>query len=198
MPTDHSPRRITRIPPEAFRRTPWKNGGGVSLTIAGARDPGSPIDDWSGVIWQFGRTAITTPGPFSDLSGFERLQTVVAGEGLLLHTETGEIDLRRPLTVARYDGGQRIVSRLEHGPVEVVNLMARRTAATIELRALAPGEAALLPAGHHVFYAFGDAIECDIDDTPFVLGSGHAASVDGAMKLTCRNGNMLVGTIGAP
>lgn len=103
----------------------------------------------------------------------------------------------RFLTVARYDGGRRIVSRLENGTVEVVNLMARRTAAIIDLRALRQSETARLPPGHHLLYAFGDAIEFDLDGVPFVLSSGHAATVDGTMMLTCRKGTLLVATVGA-
>jgi uncharacterized protein len=189
--------RPSLIAPEAFRRTPWKNGGGVSLTIAEQRAPGFAAGDWNGVVWQLGRTAITTPGPFSDLAGFERLQTVVAGRGLVLDTDTGDIDLRQPLAVARYDGGLRIVSRLEHGPVEVVNLMARRTAAVIELRVLKSGEAAQLPVGHHVLYAFSDPIEYALDTAPFALDSGHAATVDGKMTLSCRKGIVLAASVGA-
>ena len=195
--------RITPVPPEAFRRTPWKNGGGVSLTIAEAREAGFAAGDWNGVIWQLGRTAITASGPFSDLSGFERLQTVVAGRGLVLDTDTDEtgaceIDLRTPLTVARYDGGLRIISRLECGPVEVVNLMARRTAARIELRVLKPGEAARLAAGHHVFYAFADPVGYALDGSSFALGGGHATTVDGAMTLVSREGILLAATVSAP
>jgi uncharacterized protein len=46
---------ITPLDPAGYRRTPWKNGGGVTVDIAEHED-----------AWRFGRTPITTAGPFSD------------------------------------------------------------------------------------------------------------------------------------
>ena len=44
-----------------------------------------------------------------------------------------EIDLREPFRPMGYDGGLNIVSRLENGPVEVVNLIADRNLARIAI-----------------------------------------------------------------
>lgn len=186
---------LTLIAPQFFRQTPWKNGGGVSLTLAEEREAGSASGDWHGVIWQFGRTAINEPGPFSDLSGFDRLQTVVAGQGLVLETSAGEIDLRVPLTIARYDGGLRIKSRLEGGAVEVVNLIARRALAQAKLQVLNAKDTAVLPAGHCVIYAFGADVRFEIDGSSCTLPAGHAASANGARSLVCLEGSCLVATV---
>ena len=43
--------------------------------------PGFAPGSWDGMIWRFGRTAIVTPGPFSDLSGFDRQQVLVVRFG---------------------------------------------------------------------------------------------------------------------
>ncbi|HEX9327417.1 MAG TPA: HutD family protein, partial [Reyranella sp.] len=51
---------------------------------------------FDGDVWRFSRTPIAVAGPFSDYSGFDRLQVVVTGSGLVLQTPTGEIDVRRP------------------------------------------------------------------------------------------------------
>ena len=64
--------RLTTIDPAAYRHTPWKNGGGVTIDIAESLLPGFPPGSWEGMVWRFGRTAIVAPGPFSDLSGFDR------------------------------------------------------------------------------------------------------------------------------
>ena len=70
--------------------------------------------------------------------------------------ELGPIDyvvVEFPAGASNFTGEMAIVTALEAGPVEVVNLMARRGAAEIELAALkAPGEWPL-PAGTHLLYA---------------------------------------------
>jgi uncharacterized protein len=186
---------IRRLSPADYVRVPWKNGGGVSATIAGERLPGAAAGDWSGVIWQLGRTAIVAPAPFSDLAGFERLQTVVRGEGLFLDTPSGAVDLSQPLTVARYDGGMPIVSRLERGPVEVVNLMARRDRARIAMAVLREGDESALPDGRHVLYACAGAAEVEANRELLDLEDDHAAELEGAATVRCRGGVILAASI---
>lgn len=135
------------------------------------------------------------PAPFSDLSGFERLQTVVAGEGLFLDTPAGAIDLSRPLTVARYDGGLSIVSRLAAGPVEVVNLMARRDHARIDLRVLRPGDRQQLGPGTHVLYACAGDSAVSIDAAPAELPGDHALRLSGSSDVTCRAGVVVAASV---
>jgi uncharacterized protein len=182
---------LTRLSPADFARIPWKNGGGVSFTIAAEHLPGFAPGDWSGVLWQFGRTAIVAPGPFSDLSGFERLQVVIGGEGLFLDTPGGAIDLSRPLTVARYDGGMPVVSRLDRGPVEVANLMARRDRVRIDMAVLRAGDGRALPAGAHVLHACAGEASLTLDGEAIALAHDHAVRLDGACAAACMSGVIL-------
>ena len=55
---------MTQLDPAAYRRTPWKNGGGVTVDIADAYMPGGEPGSWSGMLWRLGRTEIVVPGPF--------------------------------------------------------------------------------------------------------------------------------------
>ena len=132
---------ISLLDPGRYIRTPWKNGGGVSVDIA-----------LEGDVWRFGRTSIATPGPFSDYTGFERMQLLMAGSGLVLETPDGEIDVRRPFKPVRFAGETPIVSRLEAGPVEVINLMGDRSRVRIDLAVSAPGETWRLGPGVHIAY----------------------------------------------
>ena len=102
--------------------------------------PGFAPGSWEGMIWRFGRTAIVTPGPFSDLSGYDRQQVLVSGSGLVLETPAGEIDVRQPFKPVRFAGETRIVSRLEAGPVEVVNLIGDRSRVSIDLSCLSTAQ----------------------------------------------------------
>ncbi|MBV6325790.1 HutD family protein, partial [Duganella sp. HSC-15S17] len=135
---------------EHYTRSPWKNGGGIFTDIADAHREGSPARDWDSLLWRFASTPIVAPGPFSHMPGIDRLQMVVGGRGLVLKSPTQDFDEREPFTTVRFTGEMEIVTALEAGPVEVVNLMARRGAAEIELAALTqPGERPL-PAGTHL------------------------------------------------
>ena len=121
--------------PSSYRRTPWKNGGGVTIDIAAGWKPGAVEGDWSGMLWRFGRTSIISPGPFSDLSGYDRAQVVVEGRGLALETPDGRDRCARADRAGALCGETPIISRLEQGPVEVVNLIGARDAVAIDLRA---------------------------------------------------------------
>ena len=191
---------IRTLAPGDYDTVPWKNGGGISVTIAGEQLAGYSRGDWSGVIWQFGRTRIIEPAPFSDLTGFERLQIVVGGDGLVLETPDGEIDLRKPFCPARYDGGTPIISRLENGPVEVLNLIARRDHCRINLACPETGADISLAQGLHVVYAPDDAVRLRLAQ-PWIgrdewhLHAGHTLIFNGQAQVHASVGRMVIASI---
>ena len=189
--------RLTGINPSDFRHTPWKNGGGVTIDIAESLLDGFAPGSWDGMVWRFGRTAIVTPGPFSDLSGFDRQQVLVTGSGLLLETTAGEIDVRQPFRPVRFAGETRIVSRLEAGPVEVVNLIGDRSCVTIELACLPGGATSTCPAGIHIIYAATGSCELSIDGKACEIAAGHAIRIDAgeSVAVASRLGTAIVASI---
>lgn len=176
---------ITRLDPAGYRRTPWKNGGGITIDIA----------EQDG--WRFGRTPITMPGPFSDYSGFDRVQVLVAGRGLALQTPDGEIDVRTPFRPVAFAGETPIVSRLEAGAVEVVNLIGDRSMVRIDLQVLHAGAAIGRSAGTHLVYAVDGAAALQVDGTQDLLAADHTLRVDVASPtmIACTKGLVLVGSI---
>ena len=177
---------ITELAPRDYRRTPWKNGGGVTIDIAEQDN-----------AWRFGRTPITAPGPFSDYSGFDRAQVLVSGNGLVLQTPDGEIDVRTPFKPVRFAGETAITSRLENGPVEVVNLIGNRATVRIDLQVLHAGAAIGRSAGTHILYAADGAAALAIDRAPHRLASDHALRIDvpGPSMIACTDGVLLVGSV---
>ncbi|MBR0858955.1 HutD/Ves family protein [Bradyrhizobium liaoningense] len=145
--------KTTLLKSEDYTRSPWKNGGGVFTDIAGAHRADSPVKDWDSLLWRFASTPIVAPGPFSYMPGIDRLQMVVGGRGLVLKAPGQEFDEREPFTTVRFPGELEIVTELEAGPVEVVNLMARRGAVEIELEALREHGDRTLSAGTHLIHA---------------------------------------------
>jgi environmental stress-induced protein Ves len=185
---------ITALDPAAYRHTPWKNGGGVTTDVAEAMLPGFAPGSWEGMVWRFGRTAIVTPGPFSDLSGFDREQVLVAGRGLVLETPAGEIDVRQPFEPVRFAGETSIVSRLEAGPVEVVNLIGDRSRVSIGLHCLSDGATSACPAGVHIIYAATSSCELTINGKVFEIAAGHAVRIDAGegFAIANRSGTAIV------
>lgn len=193
----HSPgMRITHLSPASYTRSPWKNGGGVTIDIAEERLPGSEAGSWEGLVWRLGRTTISLPAPFSDLSGFDRCQVVTGGSGLVLDTAHGEIDLRQPFVPARYPGEAPISSRLEHGPVEVVNLIADRTRAAIRLEVLRAGATLELSGGVHVLHAPTAPAKISVDGQSRDIEADHAIRLDEATGcITCDEGIVLAASV---
>ena len=177
---------ITPLDPAGYRRTPWKNGGGVTVDIAEHED-----------AWRFGRTPITTPGPFSDYSGFDRAQVLVAGRGLVLRTPDGEIDVRTPFKPVAFAGETSIVSRLESGPVEVVNLIGNRAKVRIDLQVLHAGAAMGRSAGTHIVYAAHGSATLAIDGAAHRLAADHALRLDvgSPTMVACTGGVLLLGSV---
>jgi environmental stress-induced protein Ves len=180
-----------------YIRSPWKNGGGIFTDIADAHQPGAATKDWDSLLWRFASTPIVAPGPFSHMPGIDRLQMVIGGRGLVLKAPGLEFDEREPFTTVRFTGEMEIVTELESGPVEVVNLMARRGAAEIELVALkAPGERPL-PAGTHLLYAARGDCSIRLDGEHFAISHENTLKVEltGASALALVSGLAVLGSI---
>ncbi|MFO1162461.1 MAG: HutD family protein [Reyranellaceae bacterium] len=177
---------ITPLAPQHYRRTPWKNGGGVTTDIA-----------HDGETWRFSRTPITTPGPFSDYAGFDRMQVLVGGRGLVLETPDGEIDVRTPFKPVRFAGELAIVSRLEAGPVEVMNLLGDRALVGLDLAVVDAGASRRLGPGLHLAYCPGDSAVVRLGEEKRALAADHALrleQVEGA-ALACETGRIIVGSV---
>lgn len=187
------------LDPASYRRTPWKNGGGVTIDIAGAHRPGADPAGWDGMIWRFGRTRIEQPGPFSDLSGYERILAVVEGGGLVLHPKgQAALDARAPFRPVRFPGEWVIASELTAGPVGVINLLADRKLCAIDLTFPEPGVAASISGGHCIVLALDDAV-LDIGARAVALRRDFALGADPAARreFRLRSGHVAVATIRA-
>ncbi|OAF15642.1 hypothetical protein AYJ54_40040 [Bradyrhizobium centrolobii] len=189
--------KTTLLKPEDYTRSPWKNGGGIFTDIADAHRAGAPTKDWNSLLWRFASTPIVTPGPFSYMPGIDRLQMVVRGRGLVLKAPGREFDERDPFTTVRFTGELEIVTELEAGPVEVVNLMARRGAAEIELLALMESGDRQLAAGTHLVYAACGGCSIRLDGEDFAITDGSTLRVELAevSKLALVSGLAVLGSI---
>ena len=115
------------LPAAKHKPQPWKNGLGVSYTIADFPQ-GAGFDV---VDWQVGHTEIGADCPFSDLAGLDRQFMVIEGAGVELTCAdaAGNTTVHRigPLQAPfSFRGDWRTSCRLLDGPVKVFNVMTRR------------------------------------------------------------------------
>lgn len=189
--------KTTLLKSDDYTRSPWKNGGGIFTDIADAHRKDAPVKNWDSLLWRFASTPIVMPGPFSFMPDIDRLQMVVGGRGLVLKAPGQDFDEREPFTTVRFAGELEIVTELEAGPVEVVNLMARRGAAEIELLALRePGDRPLAAGTHLVYAARGDcSIRLDGEDLAISHGCTLKVELTGAARLALVSGLAVLGSI---
>lgn len=189
--------RIVSLSPADYVEFPWKNGRGVTTDIAAAYRPEAKSRDWTEMLWRFGRTPILESGPYSDLTGFERLQVLIAGDGFTIYTADGAVhrDLSRAYVPVRYDGGTKLTGRLNGGPVETVNFLYRRDMFDGDLLAPEPGATLALRAGTHLIHAPDGAATIEIDGTARPLAGRHALRIDGDAALALREGRALVASV---
>ncbi|MBV8840987.1 MAG: HutD family protein [Alphaproteobacteria bacterium] len=185
---------VTRLDPTTYRRTPWKNGGGMTVDIADAYRADAVPGDWSAMLWRPGRTEIVAAGPFSDLSGYDRILTVIGGRGLTLRIEGGAaLDVREPFRPVRFRGEDRITSQLEAGPVAVLNLIADRRHA-IDVAVLGGGEGRPLGAAINIIYAPAESTVV-LGAERYRLAADAALRLDGPGELRVESGRVILATI---
>ncbi|WP_018316985.1 HutD family protein [Bradyrhizobium sp. WSM2793] len=189
--------KATLLRSEDYTRSPWKNGGGIFTDIADAHRADAPQKNWDSMLWRFASTPIVAPGPFSHMPGIDRLQMVVGGRGLVLKAPGQEFDEREPFTTVRFTGELEIVTELHAGPVEVVNLMARRGVVEIELEALREAGDRPLHAGTHLVYAAHGDCRIRLDGEDFAIPGNGTLRIEmtETSRLALVSGLVVLGSI---
>lgn len=101
-----------------YPRMPWKNGAGSTLEIA--RDAGAGLD---GFGWRLSIADVGADGGFSAFNGYQRIITVLEGEGMQL-TVDGRVS--RPLgrlDAFAFSGDSLVDCRLVQGAIRDFNLI---------------------------------------------------------------------------
>jgi environmental stress-induced protein Ves len=121
----------------------------------------------------------------------------VSGRGLVLETPVSEIDVRTPLRPVRFAGETPIVSRLDAGPVEVVNLIGDRRRVRIDLTVLEAGRTQRLGPGVHIAYCPAGRVALRLGDQEHDLpdnGGLRIEDEDGTVA-TCIAGPIVLGSV---
>ncbi len=171
--------RVHLLPASQHRAQPWKNGLGVSYTIADY-----PVAaGFDCVLWQVGATDIPSDCPFSSLPGLDRIFTVREGAGVELSSvdEAGHARVARvePFKPYAFRGDWKTDCRLLAGPVKVFNVMTRRGrfAADVSLSTGGPLEGARDETLLAVSFPGLDAWRAEGDGGQLTLPAGTFAVV---------------------
>lgn len=101
-----------------YPRMPWKNGGGSTEEIT--RDAGTGLD---GFGWRLSIADIGESGGFSTFAGYERVITVLQGEGMTLRVDGQDTHPLLPLEPFAFSGESQVSCTLLGGPIRDFNLI---------------------------------------------------------------------------
>lgn len=133
---------------------PWKNGRGVTRTLAS--HDGSPSQ------WRVSLAEITQDGPYSRFDGVVRHSLIVAGRGIVLRDGSDTVVLA-PGVPTQYDGEPVWEASLVDGACQALNVMVDRTRWLARVETLAPETPAeFVPCIGSVLVVFSGDGRCEI------------------------------------
>lgn len=101
-----------------YPRMPWKNGGGSTEEIT--RDAGTGLD---GFGWRLSIADIGESGGFSTFAGYERVISVLQGDGMTLNVDGRTTRPLHPLDAFSFSGESHVHCTLLGGPIRDFNLI---------------------------------------------------------------------------
>lgn len=112
-------RPIASVPKE-----PWRNGGGMTRTLAAGSDQ-----------WRISLAEIERDGPYSRFEGISRTSLIIRGRGVALRGAYASVVLK-PFEAVEFDGDVAWNARLIDGPVTALNVMSTRGRYRVGVHAL--------------------------------------------------------------
>ncbi|AIL64066.1 HutD/Ves family protein [Pseudomonas alkylphenolica] len=101
-----------------YPRMPWKNGGGSTEEIT--RDAGEGLD---GFGWRLSIADIAESGGFSSFAGYQRIITVLEGEGMRLQVDGQATRPLLPYDAFAFNGESQVSCTLLGGSIRDFNLI---------------------------------------------------------------------------
>jgi hypothetical protein len=148
----------TLITRQQFKVMPWKNGAGTTAEIA--IEPAGADFREGKFDWRLSSARIEDENRFSQFPGYDRILTVLSGEGLMLNSQ--ELG---PFEVFEFEGEDRIDCTLIGNPVEDLGVIFKRDhfRCSIQILDVSAPMYLKLDAGTHFFLAL--AHPADISGT---------------------------------
>jgi len=157
-----------------YPRMPWKNGGGSTEEIT--RDAGIGLE---GFGWRLSIADIGESGGFSMFTGYERVITVLQGDGMTLRIDGRDTDPLLPLHPFAFSGESVVSCNLLGGPIRDFNLIYAPQRYNARLQWLAGEQRFFSSAGTVLVFSIADALEVNAGNSVSQLGHHDCLQLDG-------------------
>lgn len=166
-----------------YPRMPWKNGGGTTLEML--RDG----EGSEAFTWRLSIADIAQPGPFSVFAGYQRIITVLEGDGMQLAVDG---QLTRPLhafDAFAFSGGSQVQCSLLGGAIRDFNLIYAPSRCQARLQWMAAGESTVFSSAKELLvFSAGAGLRVSVDGEAVELGQYDCLQVNGLglQELRCQ------------
>ena len=153
---------------------PWKNGGGSTEEIT--RDAGTGLD---GFGWRLSIADIGESGGFSTFAGYERVITVLQGDGMSLTVDGQVTRPLLPLDPFAFSGESKVSCMLLGGPIRDFNLIYAPQRYSARLQWLAGEQRFFSSAGTVLVFSICEALDVTVGNSVSQLGRHDCLQFDG-------------------
>jgi environmental stress-induced protein Ves len=157
-----------------YPRMPWKNGGGSTEEIT--RDTGTGLD---GFGWRLSIADIGESGGFSTFAGYERVITVLQGDGMTLNVDGQNTRSLLPLDPFAFSGESQVSCTLLGGPIRDFNLIYAPQRYRARLQWLDGEQRFFSEAGTLLIFSMAEALEVKVGNSASLLGRHDCLQLDG-------------------
>ncbi len=161
-----------------YPRMPWKNGGGSTEEIT--RDAGTGLD---GFGWRLSIADIGESGGFSTFAGYERVITVLQGDGMSLTVDGRDTRPLLPLDPFAFSGESKVACTLLGGSIRDFNLIYAPQRYAARLQWLSGEQRFFSSAGTVLVFSISDALEVVVGNSASKLGRHDCLQLDGNASL---------------
>jgi environmental stress-induced protein Ves len=157
-----------------YPRMPWKNGGGSTEEIT--RDAGTGLD---GFGWRLSIADIGESGGFSTFAGYERVITVLQGDGMSLSVDGQVTRPLLPLDPFAFSGESKVSCALLGGPIRDFNLIYAPQRYGARLQWLSGEQRFFSSAGTVLVFSISEALEVVVGHNASLLDRHDCLQLDG-------------------
>jgi len=157
-----------------YPRMPWKNGGGSTEEIT--RDAGTGLE---GFGWRLSVADIGESGGFSTFAGYERVITVLQGEGMTLRVDSQDTRPLLPLDPFAFSGESQVSCTLLGGAIRDFNLIYAPHRYNARLQWLDGEQRFFSSAGTVLVFSVTERLEVKVGNSDAQLGRHDCLQLDG-------------------